>query len=55
MDDVDGVYEQLIRVLKRSSKPQIVQKRFGAWLEERQGGTAQVLRALWTLLERRQE
>lgn len=52
MDNVDEVFDQLMRILKRAAKPQAVQKRFAAWLEERQGGTEQVLNALWLLMNR---
>ena len=52
MEDVDGVYDQMMRVLKRAAKPQAVKKRFSAWLKERQGGTQQALNALWALIKR---
>ncbi|SHJ52843.1 3-deoxy-D-manno-octulosonic acid transferase [Halodesulfovibrio aestuarii] len=52
MDNVDDVYDQLMRILKRAAKPEVVQKRFAAWLKDRQGGTMQVLNALWFLMKR---
>ncbi|SIO37945.1 3-deoxy-D-manno-octulosonic acid transferase [Halodesulfovibrio marinisediminis] len=52
MDDVDGVFDQIMRILKRSAKPDTVKKRFAAWLQDHQGGTKQVLNALLLLLKR---
>lgn len=52
MEDVDGVFAQLMRILKRAAKPEVTRKRFSTWLQERQGGTKQVMNALWLLLKR---
>lgn len=53
VDDVDGVFDQIMRILKRTAKPEAVQKRFSTWLKDHQGGTKQVLNALWLLMKRK--